>query len=161
MGYVLEAVVGAPEVLRPVVGRWPVAGLVTLGGDLALVPMTDALFDAAGGGAGGSALGFWRLPAGFERELAGWSADGPVAYVEAEFFGGVGTQRAALWAGGELALGPLSVDEGEPFEPAGSPISQVLARLGVRREGGLDEFDAAGLGRHRDTAGWLAQEPRA
>jgi hypothetical protein len=58
--------------------------------------------------------------------------------------------------GGRLVLGPLAVGEDEPFDPAGSPISQVLARLGVGREGHQDEFDAVGLGRHRDTEGWLS-----
>ena len=156
MGYTLEALIGEPDVLRPVVRRWPVAALVTLDGSLSLIPMTDELFDAAGGGSGSEPLGFWKLPAQFDRDLAGWSAAGPVAYVEAEFFGGVGTQRAALWTGGRLALGPLSADEDEPSDPAGSPISQVLARLGVGREGHHDEFDAVGLGRHRDTEGWIS-----
>jgi len=58
--------------------------------------------------------------------------------------------------GGRLVLGPLFVGENEHFAPAGSPISQVLARLGAVREGHQDEFDAIGLGRHRDTEDWLS-----
>ncbi|MGW4948193.1 hypothetical protein ACWEOZ_42135 [Actinoplanes sp. NPDC004185] len=155
MGYTLEAVIGDPGVLRPMVDRWPVAVVVPLHAGLSLIPMTDDLFDAAGGGPPSETLGFWKLPAGFEHGLAARSAAGPVAYVEAEFFGGVGTQRAALWRGGRLALGPLSVGEDEHFAPAGSPISQVLARLGVSPGEHHDEFDAAGLGRHRDTGDWI------
>ncbi|MEU8611429.1 hypothetical protein AB0C29_25920 [Actinoplanes sp. NPDC048791] len=152
MGYTLEAFIGDPGVLRPVVDRWPVAALVPLSAGLSLIPMTDELFDAAGGGPTSEALGFWKLPAGFEPERVA----GAVAYVEAEFFGGVGTQRAALWMSGRLALGPLFVGEDEHFAPAGSPISQVLARLGAGREGHHDEFDAIGLGRHRHTEDWLS-----
>jgi hypothetical protein len=150
VGYTLEAVIGAPDVLQPIVDRWPVAVIVPLGSGLALVPMTDELFDAATDGTTKDALGFFKLPAGFDRELAGWSAAGPVAYVEAEFFGGVGSQCAALWDGGRLALGPLAADED-------GPISQVLARLGVSRDGQRDEFDSVGLDRHRHTEDWLPE----
>ena len=61
----------------------------------------------------------------------------------------------ALWVAGELALGPLYVGEGEPFGPQGSPICQLLARLGVEHDGYRDEFETVGLGRHRETADWL------
>src|SRR5258708_22051255 len=84
------------------------------------MPMTDELFDAVTDGSS-DALGFWRLPGGFDRVLAGWSAGGPVAYVEAEYFGGTGTQRAVVWAGGVLVLGPLQNAEDEPFPAEGSP----------------------------------------
>jgi hypothetical protein len=148
VGYTLEAVIGAPDVLQPIVDRWPVAVIVPLGSELALVPMTGELFDAATDGTTKDALGFFKLPAGFDRELAGWSAAGPVAYVEAEFFGGVGSQQAALWDGGRLTLGPLAAD-------GSGPIAQVLTRLGVSREGHHDEFDTVGLGEHRHTEDWL------
>ncbi|MEV6305855.1 hypothetical protein AB0M02_41015 [Actinoplanes sp. NPDC051861] len=108
--------------------------------------MTDPLFDAVTDGTAERPLGFWKLPPGFDRELASWSSAGPVGYVEAEYFGGVGSQRAVLWDAGELVLGPL-------FE--GSPISQLLRRLGVEPVGDSDEFDAVGLGRHRETEDWL------
>ncbi|MEE6259166.1 hypothetical protein V1633_11790 [Plantactinospora sonchi] len=78
-----------------------------------------------------------------------------MSYVEADYFGGTGSQQAVLWADGRLALGPLSVAEGQPVPAAGSPISQVLRRLGVDRAGHHDEFAAVGLGRHRSTRDWL------
>jgi hypothetical protein len=153
VGYTLEAVIGAPDVLQPIVDRWPDAMIVPLASGLALVPMTDELFDAATDGTTQDAPGFFKLPTGFDRELAGWSAAGPVAYVEAEFFGGVGSQCAALWEGGRLTLGPMAADED-------GPISQVLARLGVSRDGQRDEFDTVGLDRHRHTEDWLPERPR-
>jgi hypothetical protein len=89
------------------------------------------------------------LPAGFDRVLATWSTTGPIGYLEAEIFGGVGNQRSALWAGGELTFGPVVVDDEQPWPDKGSPISQTLVRLGVDRAGSIDEFDAVGLGEHR------------
>ncbi|MDN3359847.1 hypothetical protein [Actinomadura sp. DC4] len=153
MSYELNAVIGDAGLLRVRAGE--PARLGALEGGLAVMPMTSALFDALTDGSA-AGLGFWRLPGGFDRVLAGWSADGPLAYVEAEYFGGTGTQRPAVWAGGELAFGPLGVAEGEPFPPAGSPISQALRRLGVERGDAVDEFAAAGLYRHRHGAAWIS-----
>jgi hypothetical protein len=121
--------------------------------------MTDELFDAVTDHASVRPFGFWKLPGGFDRMLASWSAAGPVGYVEAEFFGGVGSQRAVLWGAGELVLGPLHVNEEAPVDPTGSPISQVLKRLGIERAGYRDEFEAVGLDRHRETEDWLPGRP--
>ncbi|MGC4764403.1 hypothetical protein ACLQ20_16235 [Micromonospora sp. DT46] len=155
MGYTLDALIGSVGALHAAASQWPAAVPVPLAHDLALLPMTDELFDAVTDGTTERVLGFWKLPGGFDRELSSWSSVGPVGYVEADFFGGVGSQRAALWVAGELAFGPLFVGEGEPFAPQGSPISQLLARLGVERHRYRDEFEAVGLGRHRETADWL------
>ncbi|MFZ3497861.1 hypothetical protein ACODT5_32345 [Streptomyces sp. 5.8] len=127
---------------------------------LALMPATGKVFDAvADDGSEVGALGFWRLSGGFEKLLAQWSATGPVAYVEAEYFGGIGEQRAAVWADGALALGPLD-ESTEPTQGqisrAVSPISQALRRLGARSSPGKDEFGAVGLDRHRYSDEWIA-----
>ncbi|MFF8934466.1 hypothetical protein ACF08O_06930 [Streptomyces paradoxus] len=79
-----------------------------------------------------------------------------MAYVEAEYFGGVGEQRAAVCDGGTIAIAPLHVNEGEPFPPTGSPISQALRRLGVVASGGEDEFSAVRLHRHRHSEAWIS-----
>ncbi|MDQ1051935.1 hypothetical protein [Streptomyces sp. V4I2] len=156
MGYDLQAVIAGREVLRAASRDLPVARLASLGQGLLLMPMTDALFDSVADGSDAGPLGFWRLPGGFEKTLADWSTAGPVAYVEAEYFGGVGEQQAAVWDGGAIVLGPLRVPEGQPFPPAGSAISQALRQLGVVASTGEDEFSAVGLDRHRHGEGWTA-----
>ncbi|MFF7976861.1 hypothetical protein [Streptomyces sp. NPDC007905] len=96
MGYELQAVIAGDELLGAASRDIPGARLAPLRQGLSLMPMTDEVFDAVTDGSTLGALGFWRLPGGFERLLAQWSAAGPVAYVEAEAFGGVGEQRAAV-----------------------------------------------------------------
>ena len=155
MGYTLEAVIGTTAVIRLIAADLPAAVLIPLPQGIAMLPMTDEVFDTAGAKGTEGALGFWKLPAGFESRLAAWSPAGPVGYLEAEFFGGIGSQRAALWAGGALALGPLAVEGDQPFPNDGSPISQLLRLLGVTRGEHHDEFDALELGRYRDTEDWL------
>ncbi|MGQ4433516.1 hypothetical protein [Streptomyces sp. SAS_260] len=151
MAYVLQAVIAGNELLRASARSVSDAHVASLGQALSLLPMTDELFDAVTDDSGGSTLGFWRLPGGFDRTLAEWSAGGPVAYVEAEYFGGNGEQRAAVWADGALAWGP-SDDRARGL----GPISQALRRLGATSGPGQDEFTAVGLDRHRDNAGWVA-----
>lgn len=156
MGYELQAVIAANGLLRIASREVPGARVVSLRQGLSLMPMTDKLFDALTDGSTAGALGFWRLPGGFERLLAQWSSAGPVAYVEAEYFGGVGEQRAAVWADGSLALGPLDVPAKKWFSQAVSPISQALRRLGARKSLGEDEFAAVGLDRHRNNEDWIS-----
>ncbi|MCX4920280.1 hypothetical protein [Streptomyces sp. NBC_00687] len=156
MSYDLRAVIADGEALHSAAGDLSAARLAPIGQGLSLMPMTNALFDSVAEGSDVGTLGFWRLPGGFDKTLAAWSAGGPVAYVEAEYFGGVGEQRAAVWNGGSLVLGPLHLEEGEPFPPAGSPISQALRRLGVVAGAGEDEFSAVGLDLHRDGEAWIA-----
>jgi hypothetical protein len=162
MMYILEAIIGSESALRKVVLDQPNAVFVPLKQGVALVPMTDKFLSAVTDGTSDRPLGFWKLPGGFEPLLAEWSEDGPVGYVEAEFYGGYGGQRAALWVDGKLALGPLVVGDGERFTADGSerfavdgsPISQILRRLGVVKDNFYDEFEAVGLGRHQHTSEW-------
>ncbi|CAL9373163.1 hypothetical protein [Streptomyces sp. enrichment culture] len=156
MGYELQAVIAEDGLLRGVAGDVAGARVVGLRQGLSLVPMTDELVNAVAGGGGAEVLGFRRLSAGFERLLAGWSVAGPLAYVEAEHFGGVGEERAVVWAGGGLALGPLDAPVKRWFSRPAGPVSQALRRLGARRRRGGDEFDAVGLDRHRWTDDWAA-----
>ncbi|MFJ5774277.1 hypothetical protein [Streptomyces sp. NPDC093094] len=160
MSYGLQAVIAGEELLRAGARDVPGAKVASLRQGLSLMPITDEVFDAVTDGSTERALGFWRLPGGFEELLARWSAAGPVAYVEADYFGGVGRQRAAVWAGGALVLGPLDVPAKKRFSRTVSPISQALRRLGARRSLGEDEFDAVGLDRHRANEHWIASGSR-
>jgi hypothetical protein len=160
VGYDLQAVIGGSELLASAVRDIPAARLAPLVQDLSLMPITAEFFDAVTDGSGSEFPGFWRLPGGFGAVLASWSEQGPVAYVEAEYFGGVGEQSAVVWDRASIVLGPLTWPEGQPRPAAGSPISQALRLLGVVAAPGGDEFDAAGMIRHRDTARWVPPAER-
>ncbi len=155
MGYVLHALIADDGLLRAATGDIAEARVVPLRQGLSLVPMTDDLFDAVTDGGPADALGFWRLPGGFDELLARWSAHGPIAYAEAEYFAGTGEQRAAVWADGALALGPLESPPGPGDPEAVGPISLALRRLGARSSPGEDEFQSVELNRHRSTDAWL------
>lgn len=156
MAYVLEAVIATEPVLSFAEHYWGSAATVApLRQGLSIVPMTDDLFDEVSDGSLEAPPGFWRFPGGFGRVLCDWSSHGRVAYVEAEYFGGIGRQCSAVWENGAIMFGPVTADDDEP-EPAAAntPISRALALLGVLRAGSHDEFEAAGLRLHRRTEDW-------
>lgn len=130
--------------------------------DLSLVPLLAAGEDP---GRAESSDGdpIFRLTPAEEHLAAGVSCHGPVAYVEAETFAGVGVQAAAVWHDGSMTLGPLVWDSSAPAadtrQPADLPINVVLAALGVVPIPPMDAFDTLGLGRHRFTEDWLTPAP--
>jgi len=69
-----------------------------------------------------------------------------LAYIEAVFFGGAGTQASVVFINGKQVARPVvSV----------TAINQALHILGVSKESAYDEFEAVGLGAYRDTDKWL------
>ncbi|GAA2230951.1 MULTISPECIES: hypothetical protein [Kitasatospora] len=155
MSYELRALIASVELANVVAAEVRLARAVQLQQELALIPLTAELLDSLDQHEGAVVAGFTFFPRGFERRLNAWSKAGPIAYVEADYFGGRGSQQGAVWLDGKIALGPVGVAVGESFPAEGSPISQVLRRLGAHRPYGEDEFEAVGLGRHRHTEGWL------
>ncbi|ATZ29321.1 hypothetical protein SLAV_37785 [Streptomyces lavendulae subsp. lavendulae] len=158
--YCLQAVIATEPVLRELAGSTTEACIIPLGQHPWLLPLTDALFDAVTVAGAPELDGFWKAPAGFDRLLSACSKAAPVAYVEADYFGGAGTQTAQVWDAGKVVLGPLHLADGEP-SPTGTPISQALRRLGVTKGNHVDEFAAVGLGHHRDTDDWLSPTNRS
>lgn len=167
MSYELDALLSSAELLDVAAAEVPVARVTRLAQGLALIPMTERLRAAFGFPGDRTRDGFDRLSAGFGRRLEAWSQAGPIAYVEAEFFGGKGVQRAAVWVDGRIELGPLYAGKGDPWPPEGSPISRALRRLGATvtadpadpagpagGRGPDDEFEAVGLGLRRRSQDW-------
>jgi hypothetical protein len=102
---------------------------------------------------------FWFLSVGVETLARRTSLAGDIAYLEAEIFGGTGTQAMVLWRGGEVCLGPVTMEftatAPDPSSSQQWPFNQALRELGADRGDAFDEFDALGLGRWRHTEDWL------
>lgn len=165
MTYELHGVVAAPEVLDPIVERFPHARPSLLDGlELALLPMCADLYATIDleGFPLDPETGFERLSPGVAAVLTASSRRGPVAYLEADYVGDLGRQTAAVWLDCQVVYGPRLLARGEPFPVAtadglgGSPIVEALRYLGVQAVGRRDEFVVLGLGRHRSTEDWCA-----
>ena len=90
--------------------------------------------------------GVENLPNNIMQLCAKLSNNKKLAYIEAEYFGGEGTQACVVFSNGEIEKGPL-VSE--------SAINVALANLGVAKGNALDEFEAVGLNEQRDTENWV------
>jgi hypothetical protein len=91
-----------------------------------------------------------------EVRFARWfSHQDLIAWVETDYFGGVGFQAATAWLCGEAIVGPLQT--GSETSVHDGAINQALRCIGVSCEPGGDEFDALRLGWHRDNEKWLAR----
>ena len=145
MGYTLQAIVGNADVLVPVVGNLPVVvlpqGKVLIplttdvrsqSGEIAFLPFTDE--------------GDVVVPEALTALCEKLSAHGRIVYLEAEFFGGAGTQAMLVAEHGKVIEGPL-VDV--------NAINVALRSIGVTAATALDEFAALRLDSHRDTDQWL------
>lgn len=145
MAYTLQAIVARSGTLpEPLLDQLK---LVHLLGGVDLIPLGPVALKAY-------ALPFLPLTDEGQQGLPGnlaelcekLSIQGQVAYVEAEYFGGTGTQAHALYSRGK-AVGAVVVSD--------SAINEALCHIGVEKGGAADEFDAVGLGRYRNTDGWL------
>lgn len=167
MAYQLSAVVADAELLREETRELDHAVLGELRQDFVLLPVTPQLVAELTGAPpdyvaeepGPEHPFTLVLSPALTQALARWSRRGPVAYVEAEFAGGVGRQAAVVWLGGERSWGPRfdAAFDG----PRGQwPINAALVELGVEPGAWIDPFAELGLHVERDTTGWLAHGRR-
>ncbi|GGM31395.1 hypothetical protein [Micromonospora yangpuensis] len=167
MSYQLSAVVADVELLREQTVGLDHAVLAALRQDFALLPVTSQLVEELTGTPSDFATGEpgpqqpfgLVLSAAFTATLEGWSRLGPVAYLEAEFAGGLGRQASVVWLGGAVSFGPAYDDRLDGPRPEW-PVNAALARLGVEPGRWIDLFAEVGLHLERHTEGWLAHGRR-
>jgi hypothetical protein len=152
MAYTLQALIADEAVISAAVPT--AAVLVRLPQGKAMIPLSDEMREThdipclplTDEGAA-------ELPDGITAVAEAIAKAGRVVYVEAEFFGGDGTQACVTWDATLQASQPLV---------GTSAINTALRFLGVTVGDHHDEFDALGLGRHRATDDWEGMaEPSA
>jgi hypothetical protein len=149
MAYTIQALIADDKTLRSVDLEKGVTPLISLPQGRVMLPLTTEV-------SGRFDIPFLPLtnegsltvPDLLNKLCCAASRHGLIAYIEAEFFGGAGTQASALWDRGSLVMGPIVADDA---------INQVLRAIGVSKGGAFDEFDALDLGKHRDTDDWAAE----
>jgi hypothetical protein len=149
MTHIIEGLIVPTEIAERISEEHAVPVSLNAAG-VAFIPMTDVLLDRLAtrfpNATGHAPPEFSKLSPSAVLWLEQLSVTGRVAYIETEYFGGVGAQAAAVWDGGKIIFGPRQADIG--------PINDALRVLGITRTQTQDEFDVAGLGRHRQTEDW-------
>lgn len=149
MGHAIQALIIHDRAAAVARRETPLARLVSLAQGFSLLPLTDEVVEELGEDRIPAELpeGFTRLTDGVRRLASLLSEVAPVAYVETDYFGGVGTQASVAWSNARELAAPLSAESGV--------INEALRLIGVIAQDGRDEFDAVGLSRHRDNEAWL------
>lgn len=138
MGHSIQAIVTTfdiAETLRAIYPQLP--GVMALQGYVILPVDADFVDAATVSRPSQSTQTFMLLTEAFHRLLRDLSRFGPLAYIETDYFGGVGEQGAVVYSGGEVLMEPLWHDSG--------PVNQALKLIGVKRRLLGDEFSAIGL----------------
>jgi hypothetical protein len=159
VSYELRALAGRYEITAQA-ARETRSTAVELPQRYGLLPITSQVLDHLGGDAAPFGDVFWFLSSGVDSLARRISLTGGIAYLEAEIFGGTGTQAIVLWRNGQVCLGPVTTEftatAPDPSSSPQWPFNQALRELGVDRGDAFDEFDALGLGRWRRTEDWSA-----
>ncbi len=148
--YCLYGIVGKSQDLLHKSLEYPAAGVVHLEQGIGMIPISEDLLNDIE--QGDTSLGATEDP-GFEflsEVVLGWaqrlSKGTRLAYLEAEFISGEGTESAVVWRDGKVVLGPLQ---------GTGAVNLALRTLGVSVRSGREEFEVVGLGKHRSPKEWL------
>lgn len=150
MAHFVTGLIARRTALRVFANRYGLPAPVVLNEVLALLPLDEDMLDALlPEPAQDFVAGFNMLSPGLMQVLQAGSEHSTLLYFETEYFGGMGTQGAAVFRDCELVFGPQSAELGA--------INNALVLLGVRTfPPAVDEFETVGLHLHRSTDEWLA-----
>lgn len=151
MAHYLTALIGPPAALDAFARARKLHAPISLPQGLAILPLRDKHIDSfLSPPLTGYFEGFNYLSEQLALELKQASEGCSVVYIETEYFGGVGSQGAALFSDGRIVFGPSAAGAG--------PINEALHRLGVKViSPAYDEFEAVGLNRHGHATVWLGK----
>lgn len=140
MGHSINGVVASAESLPTIADRHGLA-LAPLDLGLAFMPTGPDELDVICAPSATADAQFIYLSDTVLSALKAWSASGPIAYIETDYFGGVGTQSA------------ITIDRGavvcRQAEACRGAINGALRKLGVGHGPATDAFEAVGLHRYR------------
>ncbi len=161
MGHRMTAFIGKNEAIQNLANKWPCTAIIPLPQGYSMIWLTDELFDEVT-----ETLGIKDtldrcdlcfFSSAISRLMEDHSANSQLAYVETDYFGGVGTQGGVLFQNGKITFGPAS-GEGTinrilsalGVQKECNRGNHILEILGLRKNPGKDEFDTLELGRYRN-----------
>lgn len=149
MGYYFRGMITSNDFIESFKNRYNNLVIVSLHKTLVTIPLTDELFDEINRNQGKVMDGFDYLTDQIGLFCSEISKLSKTAYVEAEYFGGVGSQNGIVWNRGEVIFEETMTNDA---------INKALKILGVVRIDNKDEFDTVYLGRHRFVNRWVEEE---
>ena len=108
MGHHIQAFISREELLREITQHYPTAIVIPLSQGFGMLPVTKPFYDGLPNPQHPDEADNRFLYLGPKLLQIGkaFSVKAPLAYVETEYFGGVGFQGAVVWANGQMIFGP-------------------------------------------------------
>ena len=148
MGHCINGIIAPIDVLRRLAAEQNLHKPAVLSDSLGFIPLNPEHLEIMFPEQGVYDKSMTYLSQALKTFLVSLSLQDRVAYIETEYFGGVGQQSAAVYDKAECILEPQTAEFG--------PVCKALRLLGVARKVvKTDEFDTAGLGRHRSNDDWI------
>ena len=142
MGYCIQAIVASSKIADRLRSAYPQLFRVTARQGFVILPIDADFIDSMTEARPQTFTDtFMLLTDAFHDCLRELSRFGPLAYIETEYFGGIGGQGAAVYADREVIMVP-------EWRESGS-INRALELLGVKRGLLEDRFTALGLEAYR------------
>jgi len=160
MGHMIQGIIGKPETLQKITISFSPAQLTIeeLPQDFKLLLLCEKareIIDAQVNLNNNTIKPFEFFDSKLKKHLESTGLSGIFAYIETDYFGGVGTQSAGFFKDGKLLESykgdTRNIDPTIPWPDRllDEPINKVLRKIGVLRNPDLDEFDTLGLGEYR------------
>ncbi|CAI6035382.1 hypothetical protein PAECIP112173_00800 [Paenibacillus sp. JJ-100] len=149
MGYYFRGIITSIDIIDSFKNSYSNLVIIHLYNGLVTIPLTDELYDEINMNQGKTINKYEYLTDQIGLFCSKNSNLSKTAYVEAEYFGGVGSQNGIVWDSGKVV-----------FEETMSKdaINKALKILGIITIDYKDEFDTVQLGRHRFVDRWVDEE---
>jgi len=144
MAYELKALLAKVQTFKAADLRYPV---VSLSHGMALLPLTETIIHLIGVKSF-PLQDFYQITVDSNLDKLGVSLSlfGPVAFIQANIFGGIGDQASMVWSGGKRIRLEVSM------KAINNAIEDIDEDIWEPSAG--DEFDTLDLGRFRYTSEW-------
>ena len=155
MSYMLSGFIAKCGIFDKYRHSHPRVSVATLTEEFDLLLNDEYLRQALGKSMSGDPEGFehWLLSEEVITLVSELSMQTPVAYVLADFFGGIGSQSSAVWKKGKMTMKSQTCITRIP--QSFGPVNAALKEMGVIATEGKDEFETIGLNRHRQMEDWF------
>lgn len=142
MGHCIQAIVGASDVADAISVRFPQLPRVSTSAGFAIFPVDEVFVDSVAQAIPqNTGAEFMLLTEGFREVLRSLSSLGTIAYIETDYFGGVGGQGAVVYSNGAEVMAPTWAEFGV--------INDALKRIGVPAPLGRSRFSIRALFQYR------------
>lgn len=150
MGHHITAIIGGPVPVARIAEAAHCPPPTSLQFGFHIVPLGHAQIDALANDQLGTCFeGFNYLSPNVVDAILRAIGGGMVAYIETDYFGGAGSQSAAVFRDGSVVMRAAIPVNQDPARDTG-PINAALKAIGLEAVIGQDEFDTLGLSRFRN-----------